>query len=145
MDLTKISPERLAILKRIEENEKAGEFHKSVENDPESPELLPEKVDYLCEKFSSKLKRRVANFVADHYFLNLIKKDVMVIDGVTGEEHLSVLKDGAIVTCNHFSPFDNCLQIIFTVSKRIIRICPKYLRYNCKQTVYHLLERFSID
>jgi len=107
MDLTKISPERLAILKRIEENEKAGEFHKSVENDPESPELLPEKVDYLCEKFSSKLKRRVANFVADHYFLNLIKKDVMVIDGVTGEEHLSVLKDGAIVTCNHFSPFDN--------------------------------------
>ena len=107
MDSTKISPERLEILKRIEEYEKAGDFHKAVEDDPDSPELLPDQVDYLCEKFSSRVKRRVANFIADHYFLNLIKKDVMVIDGVTGEEYLSVLKDGAIVTCNHFSPFDN--------------------------------------
>lgn len=107
MDTTKISPERLAILKRIEEYEKNGWFDKDVEDDPEAPELLPEKVDYLCKKLSSKISRKIANTVGDKYFLGLIKKDVLVIDGVTGEENLSALQNGAIVTCNHFSPFDN--------------------------------------
>ncbi len=107
MDLTKLSPERRAILERIEEKEKAGLFHDSVENDPPTKELLPEDVDYLCKKLSSKIKRRTANFIGDRYFLDLIKKDVLVIDGVEGEEYLDVLKNGAIVTCNHFSAFDN--------------------------------------
>jgi 1-acyl-sn-glycerol-3-phosphate acyltransferase len=35
------------------------------------------------------------------------QKDKLVIDKVTGEEHLHALKNGAIVTCNHFSAFDN--------------------------------------
>ena len=64
-------------------------------------------MDYLNKKASSRLKTRLANAIADRYFLNLIKKDVMVIDGVTGEEYLSVLQKGAVVTCNHFSAFDN--------------------------------------
>ena len=107
MDLSKISPERRAVLDRIKEHEKAGRFDEDLESDPTAPELLPEKVDYLCEKLSSKLKRKTANFIGDRYFLGLIKKDILVIDGVEGEEHLHALKDGAIVTCNHFSPFDN--------------------------------------
>ncbi len=119
MDVSKISPERLEILRRIEEYEKAGRFDESVENDPEAPELLPDKVDYLCEKLSSKLKRRVANGIADRYFLNLIKKDIMVIDGVEGEEYLKEgLKNGAVVTCNHFSPFDN--YILFHCIRKYI-------------------------
>jgi 1-acyl-sn-glycerol-3-phosphate acyltransferase len=68
---------------------------------------MPDGVDYLCEKFSSKVSRRAANFVADHYFLNLIKKGQLVIDEVRGEEHLHALQKGAIVTCNHFHPYDN--------------------------------------
>ena len=107
MQTREISPARQAVLDRIEEKEKAGLFNDPVEQDPPAPELLPDKVDYLCEKFSSRCKRRIANFIADRYFLNLIKKDIMVIDGVTGEENLLALKDGAVVTCNHFSPFDN--------------------------------------
>jgi len=108
MDEKKISEERKAILEKIEEYEKKGWFDKPIENDPEAPELLPEKVDYLCKKRSSRFKRWLANFIADRYFLNLIKKDVITIDGVEGEEYLSDgLKGGAIVTCNHFSPFDN--------------------------------------
>lgn len=107
MSSTQISPERQAILDKIKEREKAGLFNEPVENDPEAPELLPEQVDYLRKKLSTKLKTRMANFLGDHYFLNLIKKDIMVIDGVEGEEHLSALANGAIVTCNHFSPFDN--------------------------------------
>lgn len=107
MTSSKISPERLEVLNRIEEYEREGRFHEPVENDPEAPELLPEQVDYLCKKFSSRFLRRVANFVGDHYFLRLIKKDVLVIEGMTGAEHLSALEKGAMLTCNHFSAFDN--------------------------------------
>ena len=107
MDLSKVSPAKREVLERIALYEKEGKFHESVEEDPPAKELTPEKADYLCKKFSSKLKRRLANFIGDHYFLNLIKKDVLAIDGVTGEEHLAALKDGAVLTCNHFHPFDN--------------------------------------
>ena len=103
----KRSPYRVKLLEKIAQYEKEGRFDEDVENDPEAPELLPDQVDYLCKKFSSKVSRRIANFVADHFFLNLIKKDKLVIDGVTGEEYLTALKNGAIVTCNHFHPYDN--------------------------------------
>ena len=107
MDLSKVSEGRKQVLNRIREYERQGRFHEAVEDDPPAPELTPDKVDYLNKKASSRLKTRLANAIADRYFLNLIKKDVMVIDGVTGEEYLSVLQKGAVVTCNHFSAFDN--------------------------------------
>ena len=107
MDEMKLSPDRVEVLKKIEIYEREGRFDEDVENDPPAPELLPDGVDYLCKKFSSKVSRRIANFVADHFFLRLIKKKKLVIDGVTGEEYLTALKNGAIVTCNHFHPYDN--------------------------------------
>lgn len=107
MDLSKVCEGRKQVLNRIREYERQGRFHEAVEDDPPAPELTPDKVDYLNKKASSRLKTRLANAIADRYFLNLIKKDVMVIDGVTGEEYLSVLQKGAVVTCNHFSAFDN--------------------------------------
>ena len=107
MDETKLSQDRKEVLDRIKEYEKKGWFDKDVENDPPAPELLPDQVDYLCKKLSSKIYRKIANRVGDKFFLGLIKKDVLLIDGVTGEEHLSALQNGAIVTCNHFSAFDN--------------------------------------
>ena len=107
MDEMKLSPDRVEVLKKIEIYEREGRFDEDVENDPPAPELLPDGVDYLCKKFSNKVSRRIANFVADHFFLRLIKKEKLVIDGVTGEEHLTALKNGAVVTCNHFHPYDN--------------------------------------
>ncbi len=107
MDETKISADRLEVLAKIKEYEKAGRFDEDVENDPPAPELLPDKVDYLCKKLSSKIGRRIANRVGDKFFLKLIKKNILVIDGMTGEENLTALQNGAIVTCNHFHAFDN--------------------------------------
>ena len=52
MDETKISADRLEVLAKIKEYEKAGRFDEDVENDPPAPELLPDKVDYLCKKLS---------------------------------------------------------------------------------------------
>lgn len=98
--------------KKIEEYESKGMFDVDVNEDPETKELLPKDVDYLCKKFSSKVKRNIANFIADHYFKRLIKKDVIIIDRIEGEEKIKdALQNGAIITCNHFSPFDN--YIIF--------------------------------
>ena len=107
MDETKISADRLAILAKIKEYEREGRFDEDVEDDPPAPELLPDQVDYLCKKLSSKIGRKIANRVGDKFFLKLIKKNILVIDGMTGEENLSALKNGAIVTCNHFHAFDN--------------------------------------
>lgn len=123
MDISKISPQRREILERITKYEKAGRFDEDVENDPPAKELLPNEVDYLCEKAKSRFARRVANFVGDRYFLNLIKKQVLVIDGVTGEENLQALQNGAIVTCNHFSAFDNYI-VFHCIRKALPR---KYL------------------
>ena len=44
------SPERLRVLAKIDENERAGLFNDDVENDPPTIELLPNKVDYLNNK-----------------------------------------------------------------------------------------------
>lgn len=108
MDETKIAPDRLEVLAKIKQYEREGRFDEDVENDPKAPELTPDKVDYLCKKLSSKISRKIANFCADHYFLTLIKKDILVVDGVTGTEYLEEgLKNGAIITCNHFHAFDN--------------------------------------
>ncbi len=132
MDLSKVSAEKRALLGRIEQCEKEGRFDACVENDPEGKELLPEDADYLCKKTSNKVKRRVANFIADHYFLRLIKKDILAIDGVTGEEHLAALQNGAVITCNHFHPFDN-YAIFHCIRKYLPK---KYLYKIIKESNY---------
>ena len=123
MRSTEISPDRREVLDKIEEKERVGLFNDPVEQDLEAKELLPNQVDYLCKKLSSKVKRNIANAIADRYFLNLIKKDVLIVDGITGEENLTALQDGAVITCNHFSPFDN--YVLFHVIRR--HLPKKYL------------------
>ena len=123
MDETKLSAGRKEVLDRIQQYERERRFDEDVENDPEAPELLPENVDYLCKKLRSKIGRNVANFCADRYYLKLIKKGVLVVDGVHGEEHLSALQKGAVITCNHFSAFDN--YVVFHYIRN--RMPKKYL------------------
>ena len=50
-------PGRLKVLERIEENEKNGWFSKTVEDDPPTIPLTPDKVDYLNKKLSNKTKK----------------------------------------------------------------------------------------
>lgn len=107
-----LTEEMRILLAKISDYEKRGLFDVDVFDDPPAPELLPEDADYLCEKLKNKISRPVANAIADRYFLNLIKKGELIIDGIDGEEYLyNALKNGAVITCNHFSPFDN--YIIF--------------------------------
>ena len=102
-----LSKERQAILAKIEELEREGRFDVDVENDPPFQHLMPGDVDYLRRKWSSKFKTFLANYYSRRYFKHQIKKGRIIIDGVTGLENLRSVKKGAIITANHFSPFDS--------------------------------------
>lgn len=116
MDLSIVSEDRKEVLRKIDEYERKGWFDKDVENDPPSPELRPEDVDYLGKKLSSKIKTAIANKMGRKFFEKMIKEGAVVIDGMEGRENLRLLKDtGAVITCNHFGIPDNyilyhCIQ-----------------------------------
>lgn len=116
MDLSIVSEDRKEVLRKIDEYERKGWFDKDVENDPPSPELRPEDVDYLGKKLSSKIKTAIANKMGRKFFEKMIKEGAVVIDGMEGGEILRLLKDtGAVITCNHFGIPDNyilyhCIQ-----------------------------------
>ena len=71
--MAELSPDRIKIIERINEYELNGWFSKDVEDDPPTIPLLPDMVDYLCEKFSSKIKMKFANFCARKHIKKLMK------------------------------------------------------------------------
>lgn len=104
--------DRLEVLKKIEEFEREGKFDVDVEDDPPTIVLTPENIDYLREKMSSKIKRIFANEMGERFLDNLLKNNKLIIKQVNGIENLNKVKTGALITCNHFNPFD-----CFTVEK----------------------------
>lgn len=122
------SPERLAILEKIERYEREGRFDEDVENDPESPQLLPEDIKYLDRSFGAELKNKTAFAAAYTFFWLAELKKKIILNKTVGVENLSAVKGGAIITCNHFNPFDSfVMQRVFDASRhkgrmyRIIR------------------------
>ena len=102
----------MEVLKKIEEFEREGKFDVDVEEDPPTIVLTPENIDYLREKMSSKIKRIFANEMGERFLDNLLKNNKLIIKQVNGIENLNKVKTGALITCNHFNPFD-----CFTVEK----------------------------
>ncbi len=107
MDYCKLTPYRQKICDKIREYERQGCFDCEVEDDPPSPELTPDKADYLYEKPFAKLKCRIANKMAISFFEKQIKDGAFVISGIEGIENFKSVSGGAIITCNHFSIYDN--------------------------------------
>ena len=103
----RLNKERQAVLDKINELERQRRFDVDVENDPPFQHLMPGDVDYLRRKWTSKIKTMWANYYSNRYFKHLIKKGGIVIDGYEGVENLKKVKGGAIITANHFSPFDS--------------------------------------
>ncbi len=101
------SAHKLELLKRIAELEKQQLWHLDVEDDPETYPLMPDQVDYLNEKLSSKIKNRIANFLGTRFFEGMIAKRQLIIKEVRGIENFTAVSGGKIVTCNHFSISDN--------------------------------------
>lgn len=102
--------ERLNILKKIEDMEKQGVFDVDPENDPPTIPLTIDHVDYLNKKSTSRIKTKFANLVGTYFLDSLIKSNKLIIKEIHGIENLQNVKTGAVLTCNHFNPFD-CLAI----------------------------------
>ena len=111
---------RVDVLKKIEKLEEEGKFDVDAEDDPPTIVLTPENVDYLRKKMTSKLKRIFANEVGERFLDNLLKNNKLIIKEVRGMENLNKISTGAIVTCNHFNPFD-CFAVekVFRMSGKI--------------------------
>ena len=111
------SKERLEILKKIEQLEKEGRFDVDAENDPPTIPLIPENVDYLKEKSTSKFKNILANKVGERFLNDLLKDNKLIIKDINGMENLQGVETGAIITCNHFNPFDSfSIEQVFRLS-----------------------------
>lgn len=106
------APDRVEVLKKIEQLEREGKFDIDVENDPPTIVLTPDNIDYLRTTMTSKLKRIFANEVGERFLDSLLKNNKLIIKEIKGIENLSKVETGAIITCNHFNPFD-----CFTIEK----------------------------
>lgn len=104
--------DRLDVLKKIEILEREGKFDIDAEDDPPTIVLTPENIDYLRTSMTSKIKRIFANKVGERFLDDLLKNNKLIIKDINGIENLSKVEKGAIVTCNHFNPFD-----CFTIEK----------------------------
>ena len=106
------SKERLEVLEKIRKLEENGVFDVDVENDPPTIPLEPDDIDYLKSSKMSQIKSKMATKMAEKLVNDLIKENKLIIKEVRGIENLQNVKSGAIVTCNHFNPYDS-----FTVEK----------------------------
>lgn len=102
--------DRIEILEEIERLEREGKFDVDPEKDPPTIVLTPENIDYLRVKRKNKVKRRVANIIGKKFVEEMIKENKLIIKEVKGLENLENINSGAVLTCNHFNPFD-----VFTV------------------------------
>ncbi|MBQ8409849.1 MAG: 1-acyl-sn-glycerol-3-phosphate acyltransferase [Clostridia bacterium] len=103
-----ISKERQLILDRIADYEKRGLFDRDVNDDPPTRPLRPGEVDYTCKKLSTRIAKRIANKVGQNHFEKMMKNGDVVLKEIKGRENLSAIEStGALITCNHFSVFDN--------------------------------------
>ena len=98
---------KVELLRRIAELEQKQLWHQDVEDDPETYPLMPDEIDYLNEKLSSKIKNKIANIMGARFFDNMIAKRQLIIKEVRGIENFDAVQGGKLVTCNHFSVCDN--------------------------------------
>ena len=119
------APDRVAILQKIRQYEDEGRFDEDVENDPPSPVLNPEDIDYLKKGIVGNCKRAIAFAAAYAFFNKLEKSGDVVVRKAEGLEHLAGVK-GAVITCNHINPMDSfIMQRVFDDSghnKKLYRV-----------------------
>jgi len=101
------SAHKKELLRRIAELEEKKLWHLDVEDDPETYPLMPDQVDYLNEKLTSKIMNRIANIAGARFFDKMIANRQLIIKEVRGIENFTAVGGSCLVTCNHFSVTDN--------------------------------------
>ncbi len=109
--------DRLEVLEKIAQLERDGRFDEDVEEDPPTKELMPDDIDYLRRKISSKIKTKLTYKVARSFLNNIIANKQLIIKDIKGIENMNALKSGAVITCNHFNAFDSfAIQVAYEQS-----------------------------
>lgn len=106
------SKDRLEVLDKIRKLEESGIFDVDVEEDPPTIPLEPNDIDYLRTSRMSQIKSKMATRLAERLVNDLLKDNKLIIKDIKGIENLQAVNSGAIITCNHFNPYDS-----FTVEK----------------------------
>lgn len=115
----KRASDRLAVLAKIEEYERKGLFDLDVEEDPPGRVLHPEDIKYLDKSVLSRTKRNLSFGAARLFFRRLLKQKKLYLNPAEGIENLKNIDGGAVITANHFHPFDSfIMQKVFDLSKR---------------------------
>lgn len=129
LNKTARSADRVAILNKIEEYERAGRFDEDVEEDPPSRVLMPDEIDYLKKSFWQKLKTRHAFGIARKFVYRLLDEKKMIVKEIRGIENFRNLDSGAIITCNHFNAFDSfAIQIAYEAANQPKRTFYRVIR-----------------
>ena len=99
---------RKTINEKIKNFELEGKFDVDVADNPETKVLEPDQIEYIKKGFFSKLKTSISLKLAIKFYESEIKKGKLIIDDVVGLDNFDEVSDkGAIITCNHFSVYDN--------------------------------------
>ncbi len=123
------SPDRVAIVNKIEEYEKAGRFDEDVEDDPPSKVLLPDDINYIRRGLIQKIKTKAAYKMARSFLNDIINSKKMIIKEIRGMENFKNLDSGAVITCNHFNAFDSfAIQVAYEASEQKKRIFYRVIR-----------------
>lgn len=113
---------RRVILNKIQQYENEGRFDEDVEENPEPKELLPENIDYLRRGLKAQMRTIYAFRIAKWYMNTMIRRKQLIIKEIRGIENLRRLRSGAILTCNHFNPFDSfAMQAVYEKSRHYRR------------------------
>lgn len=102
-----MSERKQQIEEKIKHLEQNGLWDNEIEENPESTVLMPNKVDYLNKKISSKILTKISNRLAYNFFEKEIKTGNLIIKDVIGLENVRKVIGGAMITCNHFSIYDH--------------------------------------
>ena len=98
-----------ALIRKINDYELLKKFNDDIEMDPPFKTLQPSDVRYINKKKIHIFKTYLANKIAINYIKKLINQKKLIIKNVIGLENLMNIctKQGCILTCNHFNPYDN--------------------------------------
>ena len=121
------SADRIAILQKIKQYERAGRFDEDVEDDPPAPVLMPDDIDYLNNSRTKRAKTKVA-FKLAHRLVD-IKDKKLIIKEIRGIENFKNLQSGALITCNHFNAFDSfAIQLAYEAADQPNRTFYRVIR-----------------
>ncbi len=125
----KRAQDRVAVLQKIEEYERAGRFDEDVEDDPPGRVLMPDEIEYIRKSASERMKTKLAYKIAREFVEGLIKDKKLIIKDIKGIENFDSLETGAVITCNHFNAFDSfAIQIAYEASKHKDRTFYRVIR-----------------